>query len=271
MPAQHALAKLSQWVSVRDGKLHADLSGDSSTADDVFLLLGVPVSNLSVRFCNKTLWCVVASFPSISLTVGNCDDVTDSDLANNISTMANITELSLTGCNNLSDEGLRHINRMSARLTRLDISRCKKITHIGVLHVGRLNLTELNFSSTNVCDRGLAHITGASSSSSLAGVVSTPALLTRLDISRCKYITDAGMEYVGRLSNLTELDVSRNHVGNRGLAFISSLARSPHAAQHPPLLRYHRRRHAARRPLVELDGPGHHLHTCHRRLASFHP
>lgn len=133
--------------------------------------------------------------------------ITDTDLEL-LSSLSNLTVLSLAGCPNLTDAGLVHLQRLT-KLQTLNLGP-SKITDGGLKNLSELKQLEiLNLSGTKIGDAGLAHL------SSLKKISVLYLAHTRT--------TSSGMKTVGAMSELQWLDLKDTDVNDDGLAHLRGL------------------------------------------------
>jgi Leucine-rich repeat (LRR) protein len=117
----------------------------------------------------------------------------------NISHLNSLETLSVGGCRCLTDRSLAAISGMY-RLKKLDLSQCDLVTDSGLEELE--NLEELEELSLGWCrlisDNGL---------DVLSRQAGRPRSLRILGLARCT-ITDNGIEHLGRLQALEELDLN---------------------------------------------------------------
>ena len=143
-----------------------------------------------------------------TLSLTNCRRLTDEGIIN-ISHLVSIEALSLDGCRCLTDRSLEAIASLS-ELRRLDLSQCDLLSDAGLEHLESIEtLEELSLGwCRSITSRGLDILT--SQPGRAQG-------LRTLRLARCM-ITDEGVECLGRLAALNELDMSGcSSVGSLGL------------------------------------------------------
>lgn len=133
-----------------------------------------------------------------TLSLSGCRRLTD-EAVMNVSHLLSLETLNLEGCRCLTDRSLVATSGLF-NLRVLDISQCDLITDAGLDHLeGLENLEELSLGwCRSISNRGLDTLTMH------PGRV---AWLRVLRLARCN-ITDNGVEYLGRLLSLEELDLS---------------------------------------------------------------
>eukprot|EP00543_Licmophora_paradoxa_P011220 CAMPEP_0202458294 /NCGR_PEP_ID=MMETSP1360-20130828/24288_1 /ASSEMBLY_ACC=CAM_ASM_000848 /TAXON_ID=515479 /ORGANISM="Licmophora paradoxa, Strain CCMP2313" /LENGTH=774 /DNA_ID=CAMNT_0049078775 /DNA_START=145 /DNA_END=2469 /DNA_ORIENTATION=+ len=133
-----------------------------------------------------------------TLSLANCRRLTDEAIIN-ISDLISIEALVLDGCRCLTDRSLCAISNL-VDLRKLDMSQCDLITNEGVDHIHGLEmLQELSFGWCRcISDEGIDALT-------LQPGRSTTLRILRL--ARCP-LSDVGVESLGRLAALEELDLN---------------------------------------------------------------
>ncbi|XP_048863307.1 dynein regulatory complex subunit 6 [Brienomyrus brachyistius] len=156
--------------------------------------------------------------------VVDCPQLSDASMRS-IGSLKNLTSLSVADCRRMSDVGLRYLLegppgpklcslnlsscervgdmslvRLAQRcssLRHLDLSYCERLTDTGLECLGLLSsLVSLDLTGTNIQDQGLA---------SLGSI----AALRNLSVSKCPWITDAGIEKLcEEARDLESLDLS---------------------------------------------------------------
>lgn len=113
-----------------------------------------------------------------------------------------------------TDAGLtRLLVGAGPRLERLSLEACTRVTGESLSGLDAPRLESLDLHSTAVTARALAHLAAAS----------VPAL-TRLDLTGCKGVNDAGLRHVGKLGTLRELVLDHcSNVTSTGLGKLAAL------------------------------------------------
>lgn len=142
-----------------------------------------------------------------TLSLASCRRITDEAIVN-ISHLFSLTALTLDGCRCLTDRSLSAISDLF-QLQKLDLSQCDLITNSGLNNLRELqHLEELSLGwCRNISDDGMKI---------LASQPMRSDNLKILRIARCQ-ISDEGIESVGKLQNLQELNLN-------GCANVSSAA-----------------------------------------------
>ncbi|XP_072565416.1 F-box and leucine-rich repeat protein 13 [Paramormyrops kingsleyae] len=124
------------------------------------------------------------------IQVVDCPQLSDASMRS-ISSLKNLTSLSVADCRRMSDVGLRYLleGPSGPKLCRLNLSGCGR--------VGDMSLVRL-----------------AQRCSSLR----------HLDLSYCERLTDTGLECLGLLSSLVSLDLTGTNIQDQGLASLCSIA-----------------------------------------------
>lgn len=191
-----------------------DLRGSQRLTDKGLLLL----SNLSGLECAKLddchsivgrgLLAFSMSHRLHTLSLTNCRRLTDEGIMN-ISHLVSLEALCLDGCRCLTDRSLQAIAPLF-RLRKLDLSQCDLLSDSGLEQLESLEaLEELSLGwCRSITSRGLGILTSQPRRSEVLRI---------LRLARCM-ITDEGVEVLGRLSGIVELDLNGcSNVGSPGL------------------------------------------------------
>lgn len=133
-----------------------------------------------------------------TLSLANCRRLTDEAIIN-ISHLVSLESLSLDGCRCLTDRSAIAIGNLT-QLKRLDLSQCDLITDTGLVeleHLERIEELSLGWcrSITDVGIEILTNQNGRSENLRILGLARVP-------------ISDVGVEHLGKLSMLEELDIN---------------------------------------------------------------
>lgn len=133
-----------------------------------------------------------------TLSLANCRRLTDEAIIN-ISHLNSLETLSLGGCRCLTDQSLAAISGLY-RLKKLDISQCDLVTDKGLEEIKNLERIEELFLGwcRLISDNGLDILTKQPE---------RHRNLRILSLARCS-ITDSGVEHLGRLEALEEIDLN---------------------------------------------------------------
>jgi F-box/leucine-rich repeat protein 14 len=133
-----------------------------------------------------------------TLSLANCRRITDEAVIN-ISHLLSLEALSLGGCRCLTDRSLAAVADLYA-LRKLDLSQCDLISDSGLEQLDNLEcLEELSLGwCRQITDQGIDILTAQPERSTT---------LCILRLARCP-ISDQGVEYLGRLVSLEELDLN---------------------------------------------------------------
>ena len=149
-----------------------------------------------------------------TLSLANCRRLTD-EAINSISHLMSLENLSLDGCRCVTDRSMVCIGNFT-RMTRLNLSQCDLITDAGLQELKHLgNIEELSLGwCRSITDHGIEILTKQEGRSENLRILS----LARLPI------TDTGIQYLGQLLELEELDINGcSDVGS--LSFGNTLAK----------------------------------------------
>lgn len=142
-----------------------------------------------------------------TLSLTNCRRLTDEAVVN-VSHLVSLENLSLDGCRCLTDRSLAAISGLFG-LRKLDLSQCDLITDAGLEHLEVIeHLEELSLGwCRSISNRGIDSLTAHPGRSEIK----------ILRLARCT-LTDEGVEFLGRLSGLMELDLNGcANIGGPGL------------------------------------------------------
>jgi len=133
-----------------------------------------------------------------TLSLANCRRLTDEAIIN-ISHLISLEALSLDGCRCLTDRSMVAIGNL-IQMKRLDLSQCDLITDAGLEELKHLeNVEELSLGwCRSITDQGIEILTiqhGRSENLRILSLARVP-------------ITDAGVQYLGKLLVLEELDLN---------------------------------------------------------------
>jgi hypothetical protein len=133
-----------------------------------------------------------------TLSLANCRRITDEAVIN-ISHLLSLEALSLGGCRCLTDRSLAAVADLYA-LRKLDLSQCDLISDSGLEQLENLEcLEELSLGwCRRITDQGIDILTAQPERSTTLRI---------LRLARCP-ISDQGVEYLGRLVALEELDLN---------------------------------------------------------------
>jgi hypothetical protein len=154
-----------------------------------------------------------------TLSLANCRRLTDEGVIN-ISHLGSLEALVLDGCRCLTDRALAAISGLY-ELRKLDLSQCDLITDVGLECLESIEaLEELSLGwCRSLTNQGIDHLTAQPGRS---------VMLRILRLARCS-INDEGVEHLGRLSALEELDLNGcSNIGSSALG--STLERLPNLA-----------------------------------------
>lgn len=221
VPMDRLLAPVPIFLSSSTANLTLlDLRGSQRLTDRGLLQL-VDLSHLRVAKldnCHSLVGRGMLAFSNShslhTLSLANCRRLTDEGIIN-LAHLVSLESLSLDGCRCLTDRTLAALGGLY-ELRRLDLSQCDLITDDGLEHLANLeDLEELSLGwCRSITDRGIDTLTAQSGRN--------PRLRV-LRLARCA-ITDKGVEYLGRLSALEELDLN-GCAGIGGAVLGNALAR----------------------------------------------
>ncbi|XP_078659476.1 F-box and leucine-rich repeat protein 13-like isoform X2 [Branchiostoma floridae x Branchiostoma belcheri] len=123
--------------------------------------------------------------------LADCPRLTDISLKN-LAMLKNISVLNVADCIRLSDSGVRQVveGPSGARIREMNLTNCVRVSDVSLLRIAQK------------CQN-----------------------LTFLSVCYCEHITDAGIELLGNMPNLTSVDLSGTHIGDTGLAALGSSGR----------------------------------------------
>jgi len=162
---------------------------------------------------NKGLLSIGRMTSLVSLALHDCNSITNNGLAS-LSGLSNLSSLSLRGCKKITNNGLEALQN-STSLTSLNLHGCKRISDKGLEALTKLPMKALSLGLTRVKDEGMQYL----------------AKLTQLTELHCtnEELTDEG---ICHLSNLTELNTLalRDCCAVSGDALLALLPSLPHLA-----------------------------------------
>ncbi|KAL4636852.1 hypothetical protein ACB092_03G037600 [Castanea dentata] len=141
----------------------------------------------------------------VSLKLEACDKVTEKSLDQLGSCCLQLEELDLTDCCGVNDKGLKYLSRCSELLS-LKLGLCTNISDKGLAYIAHncTKISELDlYRCTSLGDDGLAALSSGCKN------------LMKLNLSYCNGVTDRGVQYIGRLGQLSDLEM-------RGLVNLTS-------------------------------------------------
>ncbi|XP_072097288.1 LOW QUALITY PROTEIN: F-box and leucine-rich repeat protein 13 [Mobula birostris] len=141
------------------------------------------------RITDATFKIFSTSCPNLNhIYVADCSRITDNSLKF-ISTLKNITVLNISDCMSITDAGIRSFLEGSSgqKLRELNISNCVLITDLSILKIAQRCLS-----------------------------------LTHLRMRYCLHVTDSGIEWLGSLPALTNIDLTGTNVQEQSLSGLSS-------------------------------------------------
>lgn len=154
------------------------------------------------------------------LDLSLCKQVTDCSLGRIAEHLKNLQVLMLGGCCNITNTGLLLIAWGLKNLKRLDLRSCWHISDQGIGHLagqnretadGTLRLEYLGLQDCQrLSDDALKHIS--------AGLTE----LQSINLSFCINISDSGLKYLSKMSNLRELNLRAcDNISDMGLAYLA--------------------------------------------------
>jgi len=179
---------------------------------DFFLTLPY-LTTLDLTDCHSTIGLVknLGWLPKLTtLKIKFTDESLDSwnqEHIKHISTLTNITSLTVSSCN-INSLGANYISRMK-NLTHLDISH-NIIGSEGCECISRLeNLTSFSVQNNSIKAKGVEYI-------------SCMKNITHLDVSN-NYIGVEGCKYLSSNKYITHLNIRRNQIGSEGAMYLSKM------------------------------------------------
>ncbi|CAB9527421.1 F-box LRR-repeat protein [Seminavis robusta] len=200
--------------STASGLTLLDLRGSPKLTDKGLLQLpdlpGLEVAKLDGchALIGRGLLAFSASHRLHTLSLSNCRRLTDEAIIN-VSHLASMENLVLEGCRCLTDRALAALPGLS-RLQKLDLSQCDLLTDSGLEHLDCLdNLEEVSMGwCRGITNRGINIFTAQPGRERLRV----------FHLARC-LVTDDGVDYLGRLSGLVELNLNGcSRIGGHALA-----------------------------------------------------
>jgi hypothetical protein len=170
----------------------------------------LPISEgLDLSYCgrltNATLSHVDRMNNVKSLILNYCTKITDAGLLTVRTLFAKLQVLGLEGLTGISDEGLLPIAEKCTHLQSVNVTKCTYVTHATLALIARRNphLSTLGMAGTSVGDEGMSLICSAMQDSGCG------KLMTALDVSNCRELTDLGVNCVAEVCpSLTRLNMN---------------------------------------------------------------
>lgn len=169
-----------------------------------FEIIGMP--------CLKGLY-LHDSFPKLkTLVLEKCPQM--HEFTDIFQSFPNLTSLTLKSLPNLADEHLQHIYENCRNIEKLEISNVPAVSRFGLSGIAGLrNLKSLSIENTTTFGMDCV----------LKDISKNCFYLDNLNISRCEYVTDIGMQSLSALPNLQTLSINRlNRITSKSLKAISS-------------------------------------------------
>jgi len=160
------------------------------------------------------------------------DEITDDGLQH-LSTMTNLTDLSLHGLTAITDDGLKHLRSLK-KLEILDLCGADKITNKGLEVLSTLtNLKTLEFCfaepdetghrDLHISDLGLQHLSTLTNLTTLY-VNFNPFILNDDDNYESRF-TEKGLQHLSRLTNLKDLTLLNTNIENDAFRHLAGLTK----------------------------------------------
>lgn len=137
----------------------------------------------------------------VCLKVESCNMITEKGLCQLGSFCLLLEEIDLTDCCGVNDKGLEYLSRCS-ELSCLKLGLCTNISNKGLSYIGFncLKIHELDlYRCTGIGDDGLEALSNGCKK------------LRKLNLSYCNAVSDRGLAYIGRLEELSDLEMRALH------------------------------------------------------------
>ncbi|MBA0788798.1 hypothetical protein Gotri_006745 [Gossypium trilobum] len=137
----------------------------------------------------------------VCLKVESCNMITEKGLCQLGSFCLLLEEIDLTDCCGVNDKGLEYLSRCS-ELSSLKLGLCTNISNKGLSYIGFncLKIHELDlYRCTGIGDDGLEALSNGCKK------------LRKLNLSYCNEVSDRGLGYIGRLEELSDLEMRALH------------------------------------------------------------
>ncbi|KAK8329290.1 hypothetical protein V6Z12_A11G309700 [Gossypium hirsutum] len=137
----------------------------------------------------------------VCLKVESCNMITEKGLCQLGSFCLLLEEIDLTDCCGVNDKGLEYLSRCS-ELSCLKLGLCTNISNKGLSYIGSncLKIHELDlYRCSGIGDDGLEALSNGCKK------------LRKLNLSYCNAVSDRGLAYIGRLEELSDLEMRALH------------------------------------------------------------
>ncbi|GMH13138.1 hypothetical protein Nepgr_014979 [Nepenthes gracilis] len=152
-----------------------------------------------------------------------CDSITDASISTIVENCRNLVCLKLESCNLITEKSLEMLGSYCMLLEELDLTECCGVIDRALNHLSRcseLQCLKLGL-CTNISDKGLSYIASNCTKISeldlyrcpgigddgLSALSSSCKKLKKLNVSYCNRLTDRGMEHIGKLEELSDLEM----------------------------------------------------------------
>ncbi|XVF06007.1 hypothetical protein REPUB_Repub06bG0011000 [Reevesia pubescens] len=135
----------------------------------------------------------------VCLKLESCNMITEKGLCQLGSFCLLLKEIDLTDCNGVNDKGLEYLSRCS-ELSCLKLGLCTNISDKGIFYISSncSKIHELDlYRCTGIGDDGLDALSRGCKK------------LMKLNLSYCNEVSDRGLGYIGRLEELSDLEMRR--------------------------------------------------------------
>lgn len=168
-----------------------------------------------------------------------CSDITDMAITGIAESCQNLVCLKLECCNLLTEKSLYSLGSFSCLLEELDLTDCAGVTDSGLSYLSRcskLVCLKLGLCS-NISDKGISYIASCCTKireldlyrcsgvgdDALAALSIGCKKLKKLNLSYCNEVTDRGMEFLGHIEVLSELEMrGLLHITSEGLTAVAA-------------------------------------------------
>lgn len=207
------------------------------------------IRRIQILSLKRSLRDVVAGIPDLeSLNLSGCYNITDAGLGQALlHRLLTVHELNLSLCKQITDYSLSRIAIYLKNLRVLHLGGCSVITNAGlfVISYGLVKLKSLDLRSCrDLSDQGIAHLAGLGDEVTHQGNLALEHLclqdcqkltdqalryisiglknLTKVNLSFCGGVTDAGLQYLAKMPSLRKINLaSCDQVTDAGLAHLA--------------------------------------------------
>ncbi len=202
---------LSRLPSISDGGIFS------------LVLTGMPaLTSLNISYCRNItdagIGCISGHMPGLtSLNVSKCENITDEGIKKLVR-IPGLTSLNLRGCTRITDDGIKSIATMPG-LTSLNLQGCVQTTADGIkaIATNMPQLEKLTLVNIVINEKSFKQIAKMHN-------------LTYLDISHCSQVTDNMLKLIAKkMPGLTCLNLSNcENITNTGIGYLAKMSNLRH-------------------------------------------